>query len=128
MAKGESRYAADLLAVPGLRQDGARISLEFTITLIKDEESSVLGPQPSSGRHRSLATDQELKSACRRWQGGIGLFLRQDLLTNTRAIHHRPLLLSRAPGSNPATFASLGSAPQRFLHPGDGPGYFGARS
>ena len=43
MAKGESRYAADLLAVPGLRKDGGRISLEFTITLIKDEESSVLG-------------------------------------------------------------------------------------
>ncbi len=43
MAKGESRYAADLLAVPGLRQDGARISLEFTITLIKDDRGEVLG-------------------------------------------------------------------------------------
>ena len=43
MAKGESRYAADLLAVPGLRKDGARISIEFTITLIKDGEGSVLG-------------------------------------------------------------------------------------
>ena len=43
MATGESRYAADLLAVPGLRQDGARISLEFTITLIKDDEGKVLG-------------------------------------------------------------------------------------
>jgi PAS domain S-box-containing protein len=43
MAKGESRYAADLLAVPGLMKDGARISLEFTITLIKDDEGSVLG-------------------------------------------------------------------------------------
>jgi PAS domain S-box-containing protein len=42
MAKGESRYAADLLAVPGLRQDGVRISLEFTITLIKDDEGQVL--------------------------------------------------------------------------------------
>jgi PAS domain S-box-containing protein len=43
MAKGESQYAAELLAVPGLRQDGARISLEFTITLIKDEQGAVLG-------------------------------------------------------------------------------------
>jgi PAS domain S-box-containing protein len=43
MAKGESRYAADLLAVPGLRQDGVRISLEFTITLIKDNRGEVLG-------------------------------------------------------------------------------------
>jgi PAS domain S-box-containing protein len=43
MAEGRSRYAADLLAVPGLRQDGARISLEFTITLIKDDHGQVLG-------------------------------------------------------------------------------------
>ena len=43
MATGESRYATDLLAVPGLRQDGARISLEFTITLIKDDAGQVLG-------------------------------------------------------------------------------------
>lgn len=43
MAEGRSRYAADLLAVPGLRQDGTRISLEFTITLIKDDHSRVLG-------------------------------------------------------------------------------------
>ena len=43
MATGESKYAADLLAVPGLRQDGTRISLEFTITLIKDDEGKVLG-------------------------------------------------------------------------------------
>jgi len=43
MAAGESRYAADLLAVPGLRKDGARISLEFTITLIKDDQGQVLG-------------------------------------------------------------------------------------
>jgi PAS domain S-box-containing protein len=43
MAKGESQYAAELLAVPGLRRDGTRISLEFTITLIKDEQGAVLG-------------------------------------------------------------------------------------
>jgi PAS domain S-box-containing protein len=43
MATGESRYAANLLAVPGLRKDGARISLEFTITLIKDDRGEVLG-------------------------------------------------------------------------------------
>jgi PAS domain S-box-containing protein len=42
MATGESRYAANLLAVPGLRKDGVRISLEFTITLIKDDAGMVL--------------------------------------------------------------------------------------
>jgi PAS domain S-box-containing protein len=43
MASGASRYAAELLAVPGIRKDGARISLEFTITLIKDDGGEVLG-------------------------------------------------------------------------------------
>jgi PAS domain S-box-containing protein len=43
MAAGHSRYGAELLAVPGLRKDGVRISLEFTITLIKDDRGKVLG-------------------------------------------------------------------------------------
>ncbi len=43
MAAGKSKYATELLAVPGRRQDGARISLEFTITLIKDDRGEVLG-------------------------------------------------------------------------------------
>jgi PAS domain S-box-containing protein len=43
MAAGASQYAADLLAVPGLRKDGVRISLEFTITLVKDDDDQVLG-------------------------------------------------------------------------------------
>ncbi len=43
MAEGRSRYAAELLAVPGLRKDGGRISLEFTITLVKDDGGEVLG-------------------------------------------------------------------------------------
>jgi PAS domain S-box-containing protein len=43
MATGVSRYATELLAVPGLKKDGSRISLEFTITLIKDDQGEVLG-------------------------------------------------------------------------------------
>ncbi len=43
MGTGVSRYATELLAVPGLKKDGSRISLEFTITLIKDDEGAVLG-------------------------------------------------------------------------------------
>jgi PAS domain S-box-containing protein len=43
MAGGESKYAAGLLAVPGLRKDGIRLSLEFTITLVRDDRGEVLG-------------------------------------------------------------------------------------
>lgn len=42
IASGESRYGAgDLLAAPGLRKDGARISLEFSIVLVKDAAGQV---------------------------------------------------------------------------------------
>jgi nitric oxide dioxygenase len=41
---GESRYGAgDLLAVPGQHKDGHRISLEFTIVLMKDGDGQVVG-------------------------------------------------------------------------------------
>jgi PAS domain S-box-containing protein len=43
VAAGTSKYATELLAVPGLRKDGTRLSLEFTLTLIKDERGEVLG-------------------------------------------------------------------------------------
>jgi PAS domain S-box-containing protein len=43
MATGATRYAKELLAVPGLRKDGARLSLEFTIALIRDEAGGLLG-------------------------------------------------------------------------------------
>ena len=38
MATGESRYGAgDLLSVPALTKGGARISVEFTIVILRDE-------------------------------------------------------------------------------------------
>jgi PAS domain S-box len=44
MATGESHYGAgDLLSVPGLHKDGRRISLEFTIVPLKDEQGQMHG-------------------------------------------------------------------------------------
>lgn len=44
MATGESRYGhGDILAVPGIRKDGERISLEFTIAPIRDETGEMIG-------------------------------------------------------------------------------------
>jgi PAS domain S-box-containing protein len=44
MATGESRYGhGDLLAVPGLRKDGTRVSLEFTIVPFRDETGQLEG-------------------------------------------------------------------------------------
>jgi signal transduction histidine kinase len=44
MATGESKYGKDLLAVPGIRKDGTRISLEFSILLLRDEGGKLMGP------------------------------------------------------------------------------------
>ncbi|HEY7764919.1 MAG TPA: PAS domain S-box protein [Aestuariivirgaceae bacterium] len=44
MATGESRYGhGDVLAVPGIRRDGERISLEFTIVPLRDETGQMVG-------------------------------------------------------------------------------------
>lgn len=43
MATGDTSYARQLLAVPGLRKDGTRISLEFTVVLIEETPGKVAG-------------------------------------------------------------------------------------
>jgi PAS domain S-box-containing protein len=44
MRTGRSRYGAgDLLSVPGIRRDGRRISLEFSIVPLKDAEGRMAG-------------------------------------------------------------------------------------
>ena len=44
MASGTSRYGhSDVLAVPGVRKDGSRLSLEFTIAVLRDEQGRMSG-------------------------------------------------------------------------------------
>jgi PAS domain S-box-containing protein len=43
MATGVTRYDRKLLAVPATRKDGARISLEFTVVLIRGVNREMLG-------------------------------------------------------------------------------------
>jgi PAS domain S-box-containing protein len=43
MHSGRSRYASELLAVPALKKDGTRISVEFSMVLIRDDEDHILG-------------------------------------------------------------------------------------
>ena len=40
---GETQYGDQLLAVPGIGRDGRRISLEFTVCLVKTDDESVDG-------------------------------------------------------------------------------------
>jgi PAS domain S-box-containing protein len=43
MASGRSKYSHELLAVPALKKDGSQISVEFTMTLIRNNEGLILG-------------------------------------------------------------------------------------
>lgn len=43
MQTGETRYAKNLLAAPALRKDGSRISTEFSMTIIRNEQGEVAG-------------------------------------------------------------------------------------
>jgi PAS domain S-box-containing protein len=43
MKTGVTRFGTQLLKVPALRKDGARISVEFNIVLVRDGEGPVLG-------------------------------------------------------------------------------------
>ena len=44
MKTGRTQYSRNLLAVPAIRKDGTRISIEFTIALIRDANGKLLGP------------------------------------------------------------------------------------
>ncbi|MGC9967227.1 MAG: PAS domain S-box protein [Syntrophobacteraceae bacterium] len=43
MASGVTGYAQKLLAVPAIRKDGTRISIEFSIVLVRSRDGEVVG-------------------------------------------------------------------------------------
>ena len=43
MATGEAKYKTGLLAAPGQRKDGSRISLEFSMVLLRDDAGTMQG-------------------------------------------------------------------------------------
>jgi PAS domain S-box-containing protein len=43
MATGITKYGRDMLAVPAMRKDGTRISVEFTIVLLRAQSGEMLG-------------------------------------------------------------------------------------
>ena len=44
MANGVSKYGSETLSVPAGTKNGERISIEFTISLLRDDDGKVLGP------------------------------------------------------------------------------------
>ena len=44
MLNGITKYGSETLSVPAVTKDGERISIEFTINLLRDGDGKVLGP------------------------------------------------------------------------------------
>jgi len=44
MLNGVTKYGTETLSVPAVTKDGERISIEFTINLLRDGDGKVLGP------------------------------------------------------------------------------------
>jgi PAS domain S-box-containing protein len=44
MLEGVTKYGSETLSVPAVTKEGERISIDFTINLIRDGEGKVLGP------------------------------------------------------------------------------------
>ena len=43
MATGQTKYISDLLTSPGVRKDGSRLSLEFSMVLVRDDKGGIEG-------------------------------------------------------------------------------------
>jgi PAS domain S-box-containing protein len=43
MSTGVTRYGQELLAVPAVRKDGSRISIEFSLALLRDVDGTIAG-------------------------------------------------------------------------------------
>ena len=43
MGTRETRYGDELLKVPAIRKDGERLSVEFTIILVRDDQNNIIG-------------------------------------------------------------------------------------
>ena len=43
MSTGVTRYGQELLAVPAVRKDGTRMSIEFSLALLRDDDGTIAG-------------------------------------------------------------------------------------
>jgi PAS domain S-box-containing protein len=69
MATGVTRYGTELLAVPAIRKDGRRISLEFSIALLRDDSGAVAA---AAAIIRDVTARWEREQAARTGRGVSG--------------------------------------------------------
>ncbi|MEJ2658947.1 MAG: PAS domain S-box protein [Desulfobacterales bacterium] len=73
MKTGETRYGKELLKVPAMRKDGTRISVEFTIVLVRNLRKEIMG------------TAAIIRDVTERWEQEKALKQKIKLLEDTSA-------------------------------------------
>jgi len=66
MSTGFTRYGRDLLAVPAVRKDGRRLSIEFSILLLRDDDGA---PDGAAAIIRDVTARWERERAARTGSG-----------------------------------------------------------
>ncbi|GAM10885.1 putative protein [Geobacter sp. OR-1] len=67
MATGETKYKTGLLSAPGIDREGRRVSLEFSMVLLKNEDGTIAGSgsimrNVTEQRNREVALRERLKT------------------------------------------------------------------
>jgi len=73
MKTGESRYGKELLKVPAIRKDGTSISVEFTISIVRNQRNEIMG------------TAAIIRDVTERWKQEKELKQKIKVLENTSA-------------------------------------------
>ncbi len=76
MKTGVTRYGRELLAVPAVRKDGTRISLEFTIVLLRNDAGGVIGSAALLRDVTARCSNSRLREKARKLGVGARKFLR----------------------------------------------------
>ena len=77
---GLSKYSRELLAVPALNKDGTRISVEFTMILIRDQKGRMLGVATII---RDVSARWEKERAIKRRLADLEAQLKQQILVES---------------------------------------------
>jgi PAS domain S-box-containing protein len=68
METGVTRYGREVLAVPAMRKDGTRISLEFTIVMLRNDRGELIG---TAALLRDVTTRWQQEKAMRERVAGL---------------------------------------------------------
>lgn len=132
MSTGATKYGRDVLAVPAVRKDGRRISIEFNIAVLRAPDGEVLGAAATINevtarwekdknlRARLALLENEVakyRISCTARNTGAGIMNFERVTIETEAGHVVPgfLLVNRAPSAGALLLHGYGGVKEHML-------------